>query len=1022
MKYIPLLRLATAFVVITVSSHANIISEEIIGVKTTGSSYPTANAANFNGGAYDVLRDTTNNPDDIGDGSWGSGITRNFNPNNANTVVEFGEQRDNGNSNNPKLTTYFGPQFYAGINRDGYDATAGVIYANANGYRIRFNSISETDIGTAAVAAQGVEGTDGYVPAQAATGNGGNDINAKAIFVFDAGAQVGVPATGNPGDTGYVAEDTPNYLPAITLAQGDSWEFRERDTLFAQLAVPANMGNNGTGQQNRASLATYRPVVKANGEYYAGTLHTVDLNSFATDGGGNSARVFNITVYPASSNWTKMVDIVSTNNQLQNTTSHPQNLTVDVSLTDENAVGDTTSLPGITKLSTVGAETVSGSTLTNIEQVGFLLEASGRLHTGGINYGVREFRANATRVSAPKAGTGVVSWSEDFDTAVTLNIDSTNLSWGDWHIGANGVSGYQYEGGGDTTYYAPNSSVTLDQTLDSVLLKTEKVVEPADYTGTSNWKPGNEGAVSISGVGYGASADTTLYDPRLTKPIDYEATFVFDLVDFRYGQADLTLRSRGPDGFVTLQISPSGKVKFSHYWVNYTHTNFDDFNGPSKFRKTSNAENVSNGIVVTDGGTFNPASDVPVTVSISAPALATADGGVTALATANMNEAKDQVGEVGEDGYQPAVPANSYVESVTITEVGFGYSDEPTVTFSGGGMTVSPVITFNFETGNSALLAPGVLGGKDGDSPSSSNVIEAYIQSPYTFDDGQIFTIVQSYDSADDTLTYYYGFDNGPIDNVLFVADPALHSARAYGFRNVIGGNNFTTPVNDSAVFISYQQWGDHSESTTVAPRYATIGFNSYALEIGTDIDADSDGYLDRLDALPNNPSEWLDSDSDGVGNNSDEHNGFNDGVINAALDTTTADSTINLSAWLQAGNYVVDDGGPSLVDHNVVVGDLATANANLTAAEAERDTALADLTAKQTELDNAKEARPGSIAIDVTDAVIDGVTTQVANITLTVEETDAVSDWSNPTTSDHTIQLDAPASASFYRFTIDDE
>ena len=74
--------------------------------------------------------------------------------------------------------------------------------------------------------------------------------------------------------------------------------------------------------------------------------------------------------------------------------------------------------------------------------------------------------------------------------------------------------------------------------------------------------------------------------------------------------------------------------------------------------------------------------------------------------------------------------------------------------------------------------------------------------------------------------------------------------------------------------------------------------------------------------------------------------------------------------------------------------------------------------------MDNAKEARPGSIVIDVTDAVIGGVTTQVANITLTVEETTAVSDWSNPTTSDHTIQLDAPAGASFYRFTVgeDDE
>ena len=70
-------------------------------------------------------------------------------------------------------------------------------------------------------------------------------------------------------------------------------------------------------------------------------------------------------------------------------------------------------------------------------------------------------------------------------------------------------------------------------------------------------------------------------------------------------------------------------------------------------------------------------------------------------------------------------------------------------------------------------------------------------------------------------------------------------------------------------------------------------------------------------------------------------------------------------------------------------------------------------------QLNNAREARAGSTVIDVTEAVIEGVTTQVADITLRVEQTSDVSDWSSATTSDHTIQLSAPAGASFYRFTI---
>ena len=98
--------------------------------------------------------------------------------------------------------------------------------------------------------------------------------------------------------------------------------------------------------------------------------------------------------------------------------------------------------------------------------------------------------------------------------------------------------------------------------------------------------------------------------------------------------------------------------------------------------------------------------------------------------------------------------------------------------------------------------------------------------------------------------------------------------------------------------------------------------------------------------------------------------------------------------------------------DYDAVVAERDAAIAAKDAAEAAQASAEASLA-------NAREARAGSTVIDVADVVIDGATTQVANITLTVEQTSDVSDWSSAATSDHTIQLNAPNGASFYRFKI---
>ena len=316
-----ILKLATAFVALTISAHA----VEIFSVTTVTTVYPTTNAANFAGGEYDIYG-TTDSGTATG---WGSGITSNFNgatpwsitnqdtgvTTNFTSVVNPGDQSTQGSN----LTTYFGPKFYAGLNRDDYKGSAGVIHSNGNGYRIRVNNIVQADIDN----------------------NGGNGINFKAVFMFDA-------------DTS-------------SLAEGDGFVFGATDTLDARIAIPNNVGTDG-----KASLATYRPMVKANGEYYAGPLYTVDLSVLT---GANSTNI-DISNAGAAATWTLMPNMERQNNSLQSAPSHPKNLTV---------ISDGTET------------TVAGSDLTNITQVGFLLETTGEINTGGYNYGVKQFSANATR-------------------------------------------------------------------------------------------------------------------------------------------------------------------------------------------------------------------------------------------------------------------------------------------------------------------------------------------------------------------------------------------------------------------------------------------------------------------------------------------------------------------------------------------------------------------------------------------------------------------------------------------------
>ena len=87
---------------------------------------------------------------------------------------------------------------------------------------------------------------------------------------------------------------------------------------------------------------------------------------------------------------------------------------------------------------------------------------------------------------------------------------------------------------------------------------------------------------------------------------------------------------------------------------------------------------------------------------------------------------------------------------------------------------------------------------------------------------------------------------------------------------------------------------------------------------------------------------------------------------------------------------------------------DAVVAERDARPTQAAYNTVVAERDARLT-MDEVRDARVGSTMIEVSGAK--------ADITMTLEETSDLSDWSDAATSDKTIQVDAPAGIRFYRF-----
>ena len=237
----------------------------------------------------------------------------------------------------------------------------------------------------------------------------------------------------------------------------------------------------------------------------------------------------------------------------------------------------------------------------------------------------------------------------------------------------------------------------------------------------------------------------------------------------------------------------------------------------------------------------------------------------------------------------------------------------------------------------------------------------------------------------------------------------ADHSPNGNGFFSISTGNKWGQPNNQDAVWIQYKKWGTGTNADGDL-NTAKLGINSITVATSDD---DRDGVANRVDAVPNEPFESADADSDGVGDNSDAHAGYDDVAV-AAINTaaqSAGDSTFSYYVTGNADDYSYSVGGGAITQeaYDAAVAAQAAAVAAQAAAEAALAAAPTLAAVEQTVMD----ARAGSTRIDVSGGV--------ASITLTLEETSAVSDWSSATTTEQTFQVNAPAGTSFYRFKLAD-
>jgi hypothetical protein len=291
------------------------------------------------------------------------------------------------------------------------------------------------------------------------------------------------------------------------------------------------------------------------------------------------------------------------------------------------------------------------------------------------------------------------------------------------------------------------------------------------------------------------------------------------------------------------------------------------------------------------------------------------------------------------------------------------------------------------------------------------------------------------------TLTVLGGAISLKSDSVLAISDGLFQweGARVNALGGFITSGNITfatTTVSDDYSGITPEGSWTSTDGTTTLYADTDEVRSGYTTVWASSNDADNDGLADGVETNtgtflsasntgtdPNDPDTDDDGLADGVETNtgtfvSASDTGTDPHVADTDSDGLSDGAETGTGAFVDATNTGTDphlpdtdsDGLSDFVETGLDPTSNSQAAIDLLPSTG-GGVAQSVYDAVVTELANAREARAGSTVIDVAN--------DLADITLRVEQTSDVSDWSSATTSDHTIQLSAPAGASFYRFTI---
>ena len=192
-----------------------------------------------------------------------------------------------------------------------------------------------------------------------------------------------------------------------------------------------------------------------------------------------------------------------------------------------------------------------------------------------------------------------------------------------------------------------------------------------------------------------------------------------------------------------------------------------------------------------------------------------------------------------------------------------------------------------------------------------AEIVDAYPQDDSTI--GARFVVESITTDGQASVGLYAGSDQASIGVLGRNSFDLTSGADFLSVEKAVAINSWSEPlVVQGAASVSFVIYGDFSSQLTEETRILSLNFDladgnqqisSYSgfinetpyasdtpLTLRMANDADGDFRADADDAFPNDPAEWLDTDSDGIGNNADlddDGDGVDDGVDLFPLDGT---------------------------------------------------------------------------------------------------------------------------------------